>query len=263
MVVAAGAERWRARTGGLVVVAFFAMGMVTGVSALGHSMTARAIESVRPLVNSISLAVAPARAAAIGKYFAAIAWVDRAKLLGSRKHIPIPSGLTGYSSEPPVALVRRGADLYELSSDGGLHGPVSPAATADLPLITNLRHDPLSGADAVVFAALAVRAEAALGQLISELRVNADASVTLCLERSRLEITIDSDRAPDELEGARAVLKRLEGRERMVAAIDLTTPGEAVVRLRAPLPSTGGHPRKVSVAMNAASDAVGGGRVTR
>jgi hypothetical protein len=53
----------------------------------------------------------------------------------------------------------------------------------------------------------------------------------LFLEREQTEVVIDLDRAPAELDRAIEVRSKWQGRENLIAALDLTTPGQAVMRL--------------------------------
>ena len=56
-------------------------------------------------------------------------------------------------------------------------------------------------------AAALVRAEAALGSVVSEMRVDCDGSATIFLEHPRIEITFDVDHAAIEFARALEVLK--------------------------------------------------------
>jgi len=83
----------------------------------------------------------------------------------------------------------------------------------------------------VDYAAQLVRAEAQLSEIISEMRVGDDGTASLFLERERTEVVIDLERATTELQRAIKVRQQWQGRENLIAALDLTTPGLAVVRL--------------------------------
>ena len=80
------------------------------------------------------------------------------------------------------------------------------------------------------------------------IRVADDGTGSLFLEREQTEVVIDLDRAPTELQRVIEVRAQWQGRENLIAALDLTTPGQAVVRLhqaeRAPS-KRGGVIRKV------------------
>ena len=72
-----------------------------------------------------------------------------------------------------------------------------------------------------------------MSEIISEMRINDDATASLFLERERTEVVIDLDRATTEIQRAIKVRQQWQGRENLIAALDLTTPGQAVVRLHA------------------------------
>jgi hypothetical protein len=76
----------------------------------------------------------------------------------------------------------------------------------------------------------------ALSGLVSEMRVHGDGTVSLFFDRSHTELRIDLDDAPAQLKRATEVLGRWHGHEQLVAMIDMTTPGQAVMRLRGMTP---------------------------
>ena len=65
------------------------------------------------------------------------------------------------------------------------------------------------------------------------MQVDDDGTASLFLERERTEVVVDLDRAAAELQRAIKVRQQWQGRENLIAALDLTTPGLAVVRLHA------------------------------
>src|ERR1700674_2520035 len=68
--------------------------------------------------------------------------------------------------------------------------------------------------------------------MVSELRLEDDREASLFLDRSRTEVALDLDHASLELARASRVLRRWRGREAEIASLDMTTPGQAVMRLR-------------------------------
>jgi hypothetical protein len=104
-----------------------------------------------------------------------------------------------------------------------------------LPIISGPGLEALTGAEMLDCAELVVRAEAALSELVSEIRVANDGTATLYLDRSHTILVLDRDRASDELAHAAAVLNRWREHLNLMTALDMTTPGEAVVRLREPI----------------------------
>jgi hypothetical protein len=93
----------------------------------------------------------------------------------------------------------------------------------------------------VDYAAALVRAETQLSEIISEMRIGDDGTASLFLERERTEVVIDLKRATTELQRAIKVRQHWQGRENLIAALDLTTPGLAVVRLHA---AESNHPKR-------------------
>jgi hypothetical protein len=97
-------------------------------------------------------------------------------------------------------------------------------------------------------AAILVRAEAQMSSLVSEMRIDTDGTTSLYLDRERLAVMIDLDQEQSELPRALEVLKQWQGRERLIAMLDMTTPGMAVVRLKTDLPKL--EKRSVMIARN-------------
>ncbi|MFZ0246804.1 MAG: hypothetical protein WAL68_14100, partial [Candidatus Binatus sp.] len=135
--------------------------------------------------------------------------------------------------EGAIAIVERRDGFYELFSGGELRGPVSPGKQGDLPVLSGPALDNARGPQMVDYAAVLVRAETQMSEIVSEMRINDDATASLFLERERTEVVIDLDRATTEIQRAIKVRQQWQGRENLIAALDLTTPGQAVVRLHA------------------------------
>ncbi|HUA35660.1 MAG TPA: cell division protein FtsQ/DivIB [Candidatus Binataceae bacterium] len=224
---------WHPRTAGMVICAFFAMGAMAGFSTAGHAIIMRANDSLAGLTGSIADTLGPARASLEGGSTSVAGWLDRSTFFKDAiqqvtHRVTVPEM---DQSGPPIAIVKRGDDFYSLTDNGALRGPIALREQGDLPIVSGVADD-ATGNDLLEDAAVLVRAETTLAQLISEMRVNNDGTATLCLERARTELTIDLNDVPHELDRAQQVMKRLDGQQQLVAALDLTTPGEAVVRLR-------------------------------
>ena len=100
-----------------------------------------------------------------------------------------------------------------------------------------------SAARLLDYASILVRAEATLGLAISEMRCEADDGGVLYLDRPALSIAIDFAQAAVELERANQVLALWRGHRELLVALDMTVPGQAVVRLRpAAFRTAGGEP---------------------
>jgi hypothetical protein len=103
------------------------------------------------------------------------------------------------------------------------------------------------GIDLVEDAAAMVRAEAQLSHVVSEMNVDDDGTASIYLDRARTAVIFDLDAVPLEIGRAAEILAQWRDREQMIAAIDMTTPGEAVVRVTeaASAPSARGAISKV------------------
>jgi len=225
---------WSPRLGGLVVCAFFALGVMTGFSATGRAVTLRASATLSSYQNQIMDSLEPARTAAASYSAVIVEWADHAGIYPRGGHGPGAAAISaGDMRKGAIAIVERRDGFYELFSGGELRGPVSPGVQGDLPVLSGVALDNARGTQMVDYAAALVRAEAQLSEIISEMRVNSDATASLFLERERTEVVIDLDRATAEIQRAIKVRQQWQGRENLIAALDLTTPGQAVVRLHA------------------------------
>ncbi len=223
---------WSPRLGGLVVCAFFALGVMTGFSATGRAITLRVSATLSSYRNQMMDSLAPARTAAASYPALLTQWAERAGIYHRASHGPDAAALSaGDMREGAIAIVERRDGFYELFSGGELRGPVSPGKQGDLPVLSGAVLDNARGPQMVDDAAVLVRAEAQLSEIISEMRINDDATASLFLERERTEVVIDLDRATTEIQRAIRVRQQWEGRENLIAALDLTTPGLVVVRL--------------------------------
>jgi hypothetical protein len=207
---------WSSKALGLVLCAFFVFGMATGLSPAGRAFAARA---------RVALASCWAQAAAT---FAEL----RDRTTQSAMLAPLPHAASG----DPVALVERRDGFYALFGDGELRGPIPAARGGDLPVLSGAAAETGRAQDLVRYAAALVRSEVALAGLVSEMRLDGDGTASLFFDRSHTELRIDLDGAPAQLRRATEVLGQWRGHEQQVALLDMTTPGQAVMRLRAPGP---------------------------
>ena len=264
MAVRSGGSRvvagWSPRLGGLVVCAFFTLGVMTGFSTAGRAIALRACATLSSYRNQIMDSLAPARTAAASYPALLTQWAGRAGIYHRASHEPGAAALAaGDVREGAIAIVERRDGFYELFSGGELRGPVSPGVQGDLPVLSGAALDNARGPQMVDYAAVLVRAEAQLSEIISEMRINEDATASLFLERERTEVVIDLDRATTELQRAIKVRQQWQGRENLIAALDLTTPGLVVVRLHA---AEGNH-SKHKAGIRKVSLEPSGGSVTR
>ena len=225
--VAAG---WNPRMGGLVVCVFFVLGVMTGFSTTGREITLRTVITLSSYRDEVLQSLEPERVQA-AKFSAVL--VEWARYAGILRRVRRGDGddSAGDMREGAIAIVERRDGFYELFNGGELRGPVSAAKHDDLPILSGEAVETARGTQLVDYTAVLVRAEAWLSDLISEMRVADDATASLFLERARTEVVIDLDQAPAELRRAIQVRKQWQGRESLIAAVDMTTPGQAVVRL--------------------------------
>jgi hypothetical protein len=220
--------------GGLVVCAFFALGVMTGFSTAGRAVALRAATTLSSYRDQILDSIAPARSTAANYSAVLVEWAGRAGIYHSGLPGPGAAAISaGDLRDGAIAIVERHDGFYELFSGGELRGPVSADKQGDLPVLSGDAVDNARGAQMVDYAAELVRAETQLSEIISEMHVGDDGTASLFLERERTEIVIDLDRATTELQRAIKVRQQWQGRENLIAALDLTTPGFAVVRLHA------------------------------
>jgi hypothetical protein len=231
--------------GGLVVCAFFALGVMTGFSQTGRVVAHRVTATLSSYRNQLVDALAPALTAAASYRDVLMQWAKRA---GVYRHSNAGAGAKAISAadlrDGAIAIVERHDGFYDLYRGGELRGPVSPDKQGDLPVLSGAALDDARGPQMVDYAAALVRAEAQLSEIISEMRVDEDGTASLFLERAQTEIVIDLDRATTEIQRAIKVRDKWQGRENLIAALDLTTPGLAVVRLH--VSEGGGHPKHKS-----------------
>jgi hypothetical protein len=220
--------------GGLVVCAFFALGVMTGFSTTGRVVTLRTAATLSTYRDQIAVSLAPARTAAQNYSAVLVEWAGRAGIYGRGPHGPGASAISAADMrDGAIAIVERRDGFYELFKGGELRGPVSIGMQGDLPVLSGPALDNALGTQMVDYAAVLVRAETELSEIISEIRVGDDGTASLFLERERTEVVIDLDRATTEVQRAIRVRQQWQGRENLIAALDLTTPGQAVVRLHA------------------------------
>lgn len=246
--------------GGLVVCAFFALGVMTGFSTTGRAVALRASTTLGVYRDKVLDSLAPARKAAESYYALLVEWTERAGIYRHADHGAQASVLSAADlRQGAIAIVERHDGFYQLFRGGELRGPVSPQKQGDLPVLSGPALDDARAVEMVDDAAVLVRAEAQLSEIISEMRVDDDGTASLFLERERTEIVIDLDRATPEIQRAIEVRDKWQGRENLIAALDLTTPGLAVVRLHV---GEGGR-SKHKGALRIASSRPSGEAVTR
>lgn len=254
------ASGWSPRLAGVLLCAFFVLGVMTGFSEAGRRVASRAKNLFQLWADRTLAKLGPFRHAA-DTFDQSIAPIE---VLLKLKH-PAPA-ITGEveisrarNAEDPIAIVERREGFYALLAGGEIRGPVSPAQQPDLPIMSGPGAESAMASDLLSDAAILVRAEAQLSSLVSEMRIDTDGTASFYLDRERMAVTVDLDQGPFQLRRALEVLKQWQGRERLIAMLDMTTPGMAVVRLKADLPKLekraamiarthGAEPARVSIA---------------
>jgi hypothetical protein len=201
-------SQWGVKLAGIVLCAFFVLGVITGLSGPGHQLALR-------IHTLLALWPRHSGSALIPDGFAAL---------------PITSSNIG--NDNAVALVRRDGGFYLLASSGDLRGPIAPEAQPDLPILNGAALADADEAQLVQDAAVMVRAEASLNHLVSEMSVASDGTATLFLDHPQVAVTIDESRSDAGIRRAAQMLHLWQGHQQLLAAIDLTAPYEAVVRLK-------------------------------
>jgi cell division protein FtsQ len=224
---------------GLLLCAFFLLGVMTGFSEPGRRVALRAKLLVEGWADRAIASLGPLRHAA-GHFDQSIVPVEALLHLRHPSQKPVAKAAPAIAHSPArddtIAIVERGDGFYALHGDGEIRGPVSPSQQPDLPILSGPGAQNALAGELLDDAAQLVRAEAQLSSLVSEMRVADDRSASFFLDRARMEIVVDLDQEQAELRRANEVLKRWQGRERLIAMLDMTTPGMAIVRLKTELP---------------------------
>ncbi len=233
------ASGWSPRLAGVLLCAFFVLGAMTGFSEAGRRVAVRATNLFHSWADRTLAKLGPFRHAAdaVDESIAPIEVVLKLK-----QPVPEPAisgeveAARARTASDPIAIVERRDGFYALLAGGEVRGPVSPAQQPDLPIMSGPAVETATPAQLVADASDLVRAEAEMSSLVSEMRIDTDGTASFYLDRERMALTVDLDREEFQLRRASEVLKQWQGRERLIAMLDMTTPGMAVVRLKADLP---------------------------
>jgi hypothetical protein len=233
------ASGWSPRLAGVLLCAFFVLGVMTGFSEAGRRVTSRAKNFFQLWADRTLAKLGPFKHAAdtFDQSIAPIEVLLKLKHPAPEPAIPGEVELSrARNADDPIAIVERRDGFYALLAGGEIRGPVSPAQQPDLPIMSGPGADSAMASDLLTDAAILVRAEAQMSSLVSEMRIDTDGSASFYLDRERMAVMVDLDQEQFQLRRALEVLKQWQGRERLIAMLDMTTPGMAVVRLKADLP---------------------------
>jgi hypothetical protein len=212
---------WNWRLAGIALCAFFALGVITGLSQPGRVLARRIQALIKRLPHSGRSELIPA---AYHTFFF--------REPGAGKFGRSPAGVPAGAPTQAIALLERGNGFYQIDSAGSLLGPVAPTNTADLPVLTGNGVENADAAQLVVYAGRLIRAEAVLSAIISEMRVTSSGEMRLYFDHSHLVIVTGAGQFFLQLAHAAKVLRMWRGHLQLIAMIDMTIPGEAIVQLR-------------------------------
>jgi len=246
------ASGWSPRLAGVLLCAFFVPGVITGFSEAGRRVALRAKNLFTVWADRTLAKLGPFRHAA-DTFDQSIAPIE---VLLKLKHPAPEPALTGevevsrarnaQNADDSIAIVERHDGFYALLARGEIRGPVSPAQQPNLPIMSGPGVESAKAPDLLDDAAILVRAEALMSSLISEMRIDNDGTASFYLDRERMAVVVDLDQQAVELPRALDVLKQWQGRERLIAMLDMTTPDMAVVRLKTDLPTLKKRPPTIA-----------------
>ncbi len=212
---------WNWRLVGIALCAFFALGVITGLSQPGRSL-ARRIEALLDRLPHIS-----------GSELIPTAY----RVFFTREPTGRNAGTSSAASlNETIALARHPDGFYQIDGQGNLVGPVVPAATSDLPVLTGSQVEHASSRQLLEFTEELIRGEATLDTSISEMRVSADDRVRFYLDRPRFVVILDRKALALQLSRAAEVLS-LWRHYQFLGIMDMTVPDEAIVRVRTQTPT--------------------------
>ncbi len=217
---------WSWRLAGIALCAFFVLGMLTGLSQSGRLLARRIEALLARLPHSGRSELIPAAYHTL-----------RTRALAGENFRRLPVALRTRPALDAIALVEHADGFYQLDGKGELRGPISPADTADLPVLSGAGVETARASQLVEYAGQLVRAEAILSEIISEMRVERSGQSTLFLDQPRLAIALAPGQVPLQLARAARVLDLWRGHRELIGIIDMTTPGEAIVRPKAGMES--------------------------
>lgn len=208
---------WSWRLAGIALCVFFALGVVTGLSQSGRTLARRIETLLQHLPSSNRSELIPT--AYRGLFVKGPTIEDRR-----------PSSV---SATQAIALAEHQDGFYQIDSEGGLFGPISPADAADLPVLSGSEIEHATAAQLLEYAGELVRAEAALAATISEMRVTSSGEIHLYLDQPHLVIALTRAGLLVELARAAKVLSVWRERSSLIGIIDMTVRDEAIVRPQA------------------------------
>ncbi len=244
-----GASGWSPRLAGVLLCAFFVLGVITGFSEAGRRVAMRTKNLLTTWTDRTLAKLGPFRHAA-DTFDQSIAPIEA--LLKLRHPAATPASpdaaelSRAHDADDPIAIIERRDGFYALLAGGEIRGPVSPAQQPNLPIMSGPGVENAKTPDLLSDAAVLVRTEAQMSSLVSEMRIEDDGTASFYLDRERMAVVVDLERQAVELPRALDILKQWQGRERLIAMLDMTTPDMAVVRLKTDLPALKKRPSTIA-----------------
>jgi hypothetical protein len=213
---------WSWRLAGIALCAFFALGVITGLSQSGRVLAHRIAALLALLPHSSRSELIPA---AYHTFFFKDPAAARFDQSATAMTVDRPNGV--------IALLERPDGFFQIDSQGGLRGPVSPADGADLPVLSGSGVQNAHASQLVKHAEQLIRAEAVLSSIISEMSVTSSGEMRLFLDRPHLVIALAPGQFLLQLTRAARVLEVWREHRELTGMIDMTLPNEAIVRPQA------------------------------
>lgn len=213
---------WSWRLAGIALCAFFALGVITGLSQSGRVLAHRIAALLELLPHSNRSEIVPTA-------FHTFSLRDPAATFGR-----LTARMTAQAApSEAIALIERPEGFFQIGSEGGLQGPVSPGDSPDLPVLSGSAVESATPLQLVEYARLLIRAEAILSAIISEMSVTSSGEMRLFLDRPHVLIVLAPGQFSLQLARAARVLELWREHGEMPAMVDMTIPNEAIVRLQA------------------------------
>jgi hypothetical protein len=211
---------WTWRLAGIALCAFFALGVITGLSQSGRSFARRIQSLLRNLPYGSRSELVPTAFRALS-----------VRELTTEESESSQETETRARSET-IVLLRRRQGLYLLDSEGRLFGPVAPGKTPDLPILSGDGVENAPPPQLLGYASELVRAETTLSAMISEMQVMSNGDVRIYLDRPRLMIVLASGQYALQLARAATVLALWHSHTNLIGTLDMAISDEAIVRLK-------------------------------
>jgi hypothetical protein len=213
---------WTWRLAGIALCAFFALGVITGLSESGRVLARRIEALLQRLPHSGRSELIPT---AYRTFFFKEPTAEELGRLSTASII--------YKPTEAIALAEQSDGFYRIDDEGALLGPVAPADTVDMPILSGSGVEHAHASELLGYTSELIRAEAVLSSVISEMRVRARGEIRLYLDRPHLVIVLNSGQFPLQLARAARVLEVWRAHRELIGMIDMTIPGEAIVRPKA------------------------------